>query len=401
MRDNTNQSIDRETLYNEVWTEPVTVVAPRYGLSDVGLAKICRSLRIPLPSRGYWAKVKAGKVMGRAPLPKLTTPGHNSTGLQKLPPEQAAVREAVRKDLAKIRKEVAAEVPAPEEQSPPHTLVKAASKRLRQRDDWPKETHLRSAPTEVLNLVVTRATLDRALLITDSLLKALAPLGASMRIDEKRSATLLEFVSPPVTVEFSLTEQVKRSRHEITPAEKRAQDRYYDRWRAGSGEDNSYPSIPQYDYHPTGILIIQVGRWPARTWRDTPRTPLERRLKEVVAGILGLAQEIHASAIEKARRDELHRQAMERYEFLANRRTDEAKRFQELEVQAKDWERAMRLRSYADAVEKQALIEGGVSTGTREMLDWVRAKADWLDPLIPVSDAILDAPEPKRPYYLG
>ena len=69
----TDKPVDRETLYNEVWTDPVTVVAPRYGLSDVGLAKICRALAIPLPSRGYWAKVKAGRVMGRAPLPKLKT----------------------------------------------------------------------------------------------------------------------------------------------------------------------------------------------------------------------------------------------------------------------------------------------------------------------------------------
>jgi hypothetical protein len=66
-----SKPVDRETLYNEVWTEPVTVVAQRYGLSDVGLAKICRSLAIPLPSRGYWAKIKAGKIMGRAPLPAL------------------------------------------------------------------------------------------------------------------------------------------------------------------------------------------------------------------------------------------------------------------------------------------------------------------------------------------
>ena len=65
-----DKPVDRETLYNEVWTDPVTVVAPRYGLSDVGLAKICRALAIPLPSRGYWAKVKAGRVMGRAPLPR-------------------------------------------------------------------------------------------------------------------------------------------------------------------------------------------------------------------------------------------------------------------------------------------------------------------------------------------
>ena len=50
--ESTAKPVDRETLYNEVWTEPVSVVAPRYGLSDVGLAKICRSLAIPLPSRG-------------------------------------------------------------------------------------------------------------------------------------------------------------------------------------------------------------------------------------------------------------------------------------------------------------------------------------------------------------
>ena len=52
--------VSREALYEEVWTDAVTVVAPRYGLSDVGLVKICKKLCIPVPPRGYWAKVKAG-----------------------------------------------------------------------------------------------------------------------------------------------------------------------------------------------------------------------------------------------------------------------------------------------------------------------------------------------------
>lgn len=35
--------VSREALYEEVWTDAVTVVAPRLGLSDVGLVKcICR-----------------------------------------------------------------------------------------------------------------------------------------------------------------------------------------------------------------------------------------------------------------------------------------------------------------------------------------------------------------------
>ena len=40
---------NRERLYEEVWSEPVIVVAKRYGLSDVGLAKICKKLDIPRP----------------------------------------------------------------------------------------------------------------------------------------------------------------------------------------------------------------------------------------------------------------------------------------------------------------------------------------------------------------
>lgn len=101
----TDKPVDRETLYDEVRADPVSVVAPRYGLSDVGLAKICRALAIPLPSRGYWAKVKAGRVMWHAPLPKLKPSGPVPTGLVNLPPEKAASRRVARQSVAKIRKE--------------------------------------------------------------------------------------------------------------------------------------------------------------------------------------------------------------------------------------------------------------------------------------------------------
>jgi len=35
---------------------PVAKVAESFGLSDVGLAKICGRHRVPVPPRGYWAK---------------------------------------------------------------------------------------------------------------------------------------------------------------------------------------------------------------------------------------------------------------------------------------------------------------------------------------------------------
>ncbi|PYG86761.1 hypothetical protein LY28_02787 [Ruminiclostridium sufflavum DSM 19573] len=60
---------EREKLFNEVWNEPMTTVAKRYGLSDNGLRKRCIKLDIPLPPVGHWAKLQAGKES--VPKPKL------------------------------------------------------------------------------------------------------------------------------------------------------------------------------------------------------------------------------------------------------------------------------------------------------------------------------------------
>ncbi len=59
----------REALYELVWTAPVLETAPRLGVSDVALAKLCRRAAIPIPGRGYWARVESGQPLKRPPLP--------------------------------------------------------------------------------------------------------------------------------------------------------------------------------------------------------------------------------------------------------------------------------------------------------------------------------------------
>jgi site-specific recombinase XerD len=61
--------IDRQELYKLVWTAPVSEIASRFGISDVGLAKVCRRALIPIPGRGYWAKVESGRLIKPDPLP--------------------------------------------------------------------------------------------------------------------------------------------------------------------------------------------------------------------------------------------------------------------------------------------------------------------------------------------
>ncbi len=53
--------IKRSALHELVWAKPMTQIGKELGISDVGLAKACRRHCIPVPPRGHWAKLAAGK----------------------------------------------------------------------------------------------------------------------------------------------------------------------------------------------------------------------------------------------------------------------------------------------------------------------------------------------------
>jgi len=56
--ENRSITVNRNELYEQVWREPVSRLAPKYGISDVGLKKICRKLNVPTPPLGYWTKIQ-------------------------------------------------------------------------------------------------------------------------------------------------------------------------------------------------------------------------------------------------------------------------------------------------------------------------------------------------------
>jgi hypothetical protein len=59
------------------------------------------------------------------------------------------------------------------------------------------------------------------------------------------------------------------------------------------------------------------------------------------------------------------------------------------------------LREFIAAVEDRARHEDALTPEKQQWLEWAKAKADWLDPLVRRSDPILDAPEPEAPSYWG
>jgi hypothetical protein len=46
-------TVMREKLFKEVWSEPMTTVAKRYGVSSNYLARVCERMGLPRPERGY------------------------------------------------------------------------------------------------------------------------------------------------------------------------------------------------------------------------------------------------------------------------------------------------------------------------------------------------------------
>jgi len=63
------QRLSREQLYNYVWCDPMSVLAPSLRISESKLKNACASALIPLPGRIFWAKRRAGKAIVQIDLP--------------------------------------------------------------------------------------------------------------------------------------------------------------------------------------------------------------------------------------------------------------------------------------------------------------------------------------------
>ena len=153
--------LDRKELYELVWSAPMSTLADQYAISDVGLAKICRSLNVPHPGRGYWTKLRYGKPIRRPPLPD------RSTGTR--------AHVVIRKSQRSITKpKPPAPVPAVEVSAQlvqPHRLIVKSMRALnRARPDHRGLLVLRR--TGHLDLEVGPETKERALALEDEELMA-------------------------------------------------------------------------------------------------------------------------------------------------------------------------------------------------------------------------------------
>lgn len=387
--------VSRETLYEEIWAEPVLSVAPRYGLSDVGLLKVCKRLRIPVPGRGYWAKFKAGQSVSRKPLPTLPPGTHVPAGPAPLSEAQLTARRRRANALRELQKAGEA-ITVPDTLENPLPLILEARTRLERREEWSHPAGIRSAPKEVLDIQVSDDHLDRALRIMDTVLKSLGDLGFTTHVNPESGTTVL--TGGGTTQTLALVEQVSREKHTPTRSESQAIAGY--RNAAERGRYIPYPKIPEYDYIATGRLTLHLGPYPKRRqWNDTDHSKLEARLTRIIAEMMDRTEAQRLREAEEAHRERAYQAAREKYNAYVDATNREWDQLKSMLRDARRHQRAQSLREYLTALQSHAEKTGSMTPAQAQRIQWGFDKADWLDPVINRIDPILDAPEPERPHY--
>jgi len=184
-----SRTVDRETLYREVWENPMTAVAQRYGVSSSFLARVCARLNVPRPSRGYWAQLE----VGRAP-EKPDLPDPRAGELLEWSRDGRLPRIAKGSVIAR-RKTASPQQGRRLPRSTHHEVLARAREYFDAASEF-ENGYLRPAKRRLVDVFVSRAALDRALDLTKALVLAIedrghrvafAPLGSCMRpaIDER------------------------------------------------------------------------------------------------------------------------------------------------------------------------------------------------------------------------
>lgn len=364
--------LTREQLYELVWSEPMQVIAPRLGLSDVGLKKVCNRLRVPTPGRGYWAKKAAGVAPHRAKLPKLPASVRANqriavfSGRSRSAQEKKAEGTGPVADQARYEALPEHRIVVPELLTDPHALV-AASIRFLRRAKTDQQHRLVLGSGRCLAVAVTLDSVDRAMLIYDTLIKACEARGFAVEVtvNEQTVATVVTVGEEAVGI--VIEERIDRVEH---PAPQKA----------------AWPYAPKtYDYVPTGRLAIRFQHpylGVRQSWSDGKRQRVEDCLNNVMVGLVTTAEALKAQrrAREAAHRDFLAEQ--ERQRLAEQRRQEEAGRIRALDATLMAWRKSALVREYADAMRQAVAATGRMSDGEplSSWLEWVENYADRIDP---------------------
>jgi hypothetical protein len=334
-------------------------LAAEFGISDAALAKICKKLGVPIPGRGYWARVTNGQKVKQPRLPRARAGTRTEYTIAKHEPRPATEPIAV------------PEVKVSDSLVGAHAATRRLAAVLDGREPGHRRTTYLRGHVEA-TVRVSEGTKRRALLVLDALLRALESRGHTIKLDVPREEWGTFDLSVKVgseTLKLYIAEPQIRNKHELTAKELADQVHY------GS------TFAPKYDLNQSGRLSLRVRAYYAmhRGWSDGAKRRLDDVLGKAVLGIEELAR---AAAEQRAELEEASRQR-EVEERRRQSRTVLSHYEQalgcELEQAVEDLRRADAIRQLLRAV-AEAAVPREKAEAIQAWIDWAARWADSIDP---------------------
>lgn len=384
---------EREALYNEVWTEPVTTVAKRYDLSDNGLRKHCKRLGIPLPYLGYWARVKSGQELDRTPLPKVVgelkhcvreyiikfRPKFEDFSDDKLRNNEEL--SLVTDETKAFIQATCAKVQVPGQLRNPHKLIidhekESMYRKFPEKREWDKSktsysAHINGRYTSLnamLPIYVSPENIKRAYRILNAIISVLGDMESYVTVgyDFNPNKDTGDFHVLDIPLGFELTEAV-RKKH----------------------KDNEHTAKFVFVLFPKNSYYCKTGD--RIEYKDQADLPLENQLGKMLYDMFVIANQLRCVDILDEREYKKQQEERKRQERLEQMRKGELAEIRQLEQVASDWKRAEKIRRFADAMERKIIEVSDETTNKKfnRWLKWARDKADWIDPLTEKEDELL------------
>jgi hypothetical protein len=384
----------REKLFSELWKTPLTTLAPRYGLSDNGLRKVCIALTIPLPRAGHWAKAAVGKAPPTPDLP--VTEGRTTFESRLIPrtetrPPVTAEDESWLKDRLKEEKNPSHKIIVTTPPKAWHPVVlklknwleacvveyqKAIkeSERIEKINSKRKYGHLPNFESMTIHwhhpilgsthracvMRVSLQTYQRALAIFNSIAFAAEFRGFSVELVKERERLCLTMDS--IQVEMFI---VENSSYEL-----------------------GHPRLR--------ISVEKNSRYSSIQLKETPTAPLEGELHRVfeyafrcVVEGKAIQRDRESKKLEAAIRfqymEEMERQRLQQVKL----QIAEDNRRNELVQQANNWETGIRIKAMVANLDAQVLRDGNNSEKFQEWRKWALQVAQSIDPMSVLKSKLL------------
>lgn len=385
--------ITRHQLYARVWEKPMTQLSKEFGLSDVGLAKICRKSGIPLPERGYWAKVAAGYRGAKRALPRKDYDPEIEIFDREPITEEAVQEKQVKKSLQKEQVAAIGAIEIPSQLTNPHRLSKMTllyfveiQKKVERQSkikDWTKidwrdrapsqdNGRYQSWPEHGYDLRVSMECLNRALCFLDVLVKQLEQKGFEIQQNVKGQMfrdQLIEAVKDDERIRFQMSEGYKQRMLTSDELKKAREERSW-----ASAQERVASGI--FTFTLKGCVD-----WQEKRYVDGSKK-IEYQLPAIIAEFINRISREKEARIAKAKAEQERRDRERRRELDQRRQNEQQRQFNEVNSEAEKIKEYEQLVTYLARLESEHLTEfGELQENVQAWFRLVRSIADQKNPL--------------------